>query len=131
MDLLLTPEEALHIIDNSPITSHTNVFDFAERLCELYRDKNPRMDRFSLTLFCFYYVFQAGRLQGIREERNKNNCRGILKKLRGNRDIKTVATAVGISVTALTAYEDGKRTPRDEVKIALAAFYGKPVNDIF
>ena len=42
-----------------------------------------------------------------------------------------VASAVGISVSSLGMYETGARMPRDEVKLSLAKFYGRSVNDIF
>jgi len=42
-----------------------------------------------------------------------------------------VAAAVGISVSSLGMYETGARMPRDEVKLNLAKFYGRSVNDIF
>ena len=54
-----------------------------------------------------------------------------LRKLRGVMPRSRVAKAVGISVSALTMYETGQRVPRDPIKIKLAAFYGKSVQDIF
>lgn len=54
-----------------------------------------------------------------------------LTKLRGNKSITTVAAAVGISASAFSMYECGKRVPRDEVKIALANYYGKTVGWLF
>lgn len=55
----------------------------------------------------------------------------ILTSLRGETRREVVAAAVGISVSSLTMYEMGLRTPRDPVKIALAAYYGKSVHSIF
>lgn len=54
-----------------------------------------------------------------------------LRELRGNLPRITVASACGISVSALTMYETGQRVPRDEIKVKLARFYGKPVETIF
>lgn len=54
-----------------------------------------------------------------------------LKELRGKIPRQIVASATGISVSALAMYEAGERNPRDEVKIALARYYGKQVSDIF
>lgn len=54
-----------------------------------------------------------------------------LKELRGKTPRQIVASATGISVSALAMYEAGERNPRDEVKIALARYYGKQVSDIF
>ena len=50
---------------------------------------------------------------------------------RGNTPRKAVADAVGISVSALTMYELGNRVPRDELKVRLANYYGRTVQDLF
>ena len=54
-----------------------------------------------------------------------------LVKLRGNRSQELVANACGISVSALSMYEQGKRIPRDEIKVKLAEFYETSVQAIF
>lgn len=54
-----------------------------------------------------------------------------LRELRGDLPRLTVSNACGISVSALTMYETGQRIPRDEIKVKLAKFYGKPVEAIF
>lgn len=54
-----------------------------------------------------------------------------LRKLRGERKREEVAAAAKISVPALTMYELGQRNPRDDVKCALAAFFGVTVSEIF
>lgn len=54
-----------------------------------------------------------------------------LRELRGNIPRQKVAAAIGISESALAMYESGERNPRDEVKIALAAYYKKSVGDLF
>ena len=54
-----------------------------------------------------------------------------LRELRGKVPRQIVASATGISVSALAMYESGERNPRYEVKIALARYYGKQVSDIF
>lgn len=59
------------------------------------------------------------------------NTSKMLKELRGQRSQKEVADAVGISVSALGMYETGKRMPQDHIKVRLAAFYGKTVEEIF
>ncbi len=51
--------------------------------------------------------------------------------LRGNRTREEVAKAVGISVSALGMYEQGRRMPRDEVKVNLANYFNKDVQSIF
>lgn len=60
--------------------------------------------------------------------------RSVAKKLialRGKRSREEVAKAVGISVSALQMYENGKRMPKDEIKIKLANFYGVTVQYLF
>ena len=54
-----------------------------------------------------------------------------LRKLRGEKPRKSVAKALGISVSALTMYETGQRIPRDEIKILLARYYDTPIETIF
>lgn len=52
-------------------------------------------------------------------------------KLRGNRTQEEVSEALGISKSALSMYETGKRIPRDPVKMKLARYYKKSVPFIF
>lgn len=54
-----------------------------------------------------------------------------LIELRGNRTQEEVARANDISVSAIGMYERGERIPRDELKIKLAAYYNKSVQEIF
>ena len=54
-----------------------------------------------------------------------------LKALRGKKSQQTVADEVGITKSALAMYERDERTPRDEVKVKLAAYYGETVQSIF
>ncbi len=54
-----------------------------------------------------------------------------LIKLRGNRTQEEVSEALGISKSALSMYETGKRIPRDPVKMKLARYYKKSVPFIF
>lgn len=51
--------------------------------------------------------------------------------LRGARMREEVAAACKISLSALIMYELGQRSPRDEIKIRLAHFYGVTVQHIF
>lgn len=55
----------------------------------------------------------------------------ILRKLRADRTYEEVALACGITERALYAYELGERIPRDEIKLRLASFYNKSVQEIF
>ncbi|MGI5848816.1 MAG: helix-turn-helix transcriptional regulator [Christensenellales bacterium] len=54
-----------------------------------------------------------------------------LLELRGKRPRIEVSRAVNITPSALSNYENGLRIPRDEIKISLAHFYGKTVEEIF
>lgn len=54
-----------------------------------------------------------------------------LKKLRGNRTIKEVSSAIGISSSALSMYEQGNRIPRDKIKTKIAKYYHSTVQEIF
>lgn len=54
-----------------------------------------------------------------------------LRELRGEKSREEVSNACGISVSALAMYETGGRTPRDEVKVALARYYGSNVGTLF
>lgn len=54
-----------------------------------------------------------------------------LIKLRGERTQEKVAAENGISISALSMYEQGNRVPRDEVKVKLAKYYGSTVDAIF
>lgn len=54
-----------------------------------------------------------------------------LIKARGNKKREEVAAAIGVSLSAITMYENGERVPRDETKIKLAEFYNKTVQELF
>ena len=54
-----------------------------------------------------------------------------LKLLRGEKSQSEVAEAVGITPSALSMYENGERIPKDEIKVKLAEFYQKSVQEIF
>lgn len=54
-----------------------------------------------------------------------------LVELRGEKSRADVATALGISISALQMYEIGERVPRDEIKSKIAHFYKKSVQSIF
>ena len=54
-----------------------------------------------------------------------------LRQLRGNRSRAEVASAIGVSVSAIQMYENGTRIPRDQTKFAIADFYGETVGAIF
>ena len=54
-----------------------------------------------------------------------------LLALRGNKTVREVSAAIGVSPGSWCMYESGKRTPRDEVKIRIAQYFGVEVSDIF
>lgn len=54
-----------------------------------------------------------------------------LLQLRGKQKREDVAQAIGVSVSAMSMYENGERIPRDAIKIKLAAYYEKTVQEIF
>jgi transcriptional regulator with XRE-family HTH domain len=54
-----------------------------------------------------------------------------LRALRGTRSQEEVAEALGISQSALCAYETDKRVPRDPVKVRIAEYYKRSVQFIF
>lgn len=54
-----------------------------------------------------------------------------LVELRGKTPREVVAVSCGVSYSAMTMYELGKRIPRDEIKVKLAAYYGKSVDELF
>lgn len=54
-----------------------------------------------------------------------------LLELRGKRRREDVAKAVGVSVSAIAMYENGERIPRDDIKIKLANYFEKSVQEIF
>ena len=54
-----------------------------------------------------------------------------LRKLRGKKSRAEVAKACCITISALTMYETGKRIPRDVIKIKLANYYKRTIQNIF
>ena len=54
-----------------------------------------------------------------------------LTELRGDKSQAQVAKDVGIATSTLGMYETEQRMPRDNIKIALAKYYNKTVQEIF
>lgn len=54
-----------------------------------------------------------------------------LTELRGDRSQERVARDNNLSLSAYTKYERGERIPRDEIKIRLARYYERTVQEIF
>ena len=64
-------------------------------------------------------------------ELNKRNTAEKLIELRGERTQTEIANGVGIAQSTYAMYETGRRTPTDEIKIKIAKYYGKSVQEIF
>lgn len=54
-----------------------------------------------------------------------------LRKARGNIPREEVAKAVGVSISAISMYENSDRIPRDAIKVKLAHYYGTTVQALF
>lgn len=55
----------------------------------------------------------------------------ILRKLRGDRTQEEIAAILGITKSSWAMYERDERVPRDEVKIRIANFFCKTVQELF
>lgn len=62
---------------------------------------------------------------------NRTRIGQKLRILRGNTPIQTVADACRVTANAISNYEAGARVPNDEIKQALAKYYGLTVQEIF
>lgn len=62
---------------------------------------------------------------------DRNKIAERLRELRGTKSREEVANACGISISAVSMYENGMRIPRDEVKVKLARLYGTNVEKLF
>lgn len=62
---------------------------------------------------------------------NKKEIAKKLVELRGEKNVSEVAESLGISKSALYMYESGERIPRDDIKIRIASYYKKTVDEIF
>lgn len=67
----------------------------------------------------------------VREMKSRQEIGQELRELRGEKTREEVALAVGVTASSITMYEVGERVPRDEVKVALANYYGKSVGALF
>ncbi|MGM7634210.1 helix-turn-helix transcriptional regulator [Bacillus sp. Hm123] len=62
---------------------------------------------------------------------NKELIAKKLVSLRGNKTRSEVSTEIDVSESALAMYETGKRVPRDDIKVRIAKYYKKTVQEIF
>lgn len=54
-----------------------------------------------------------------------------LRTLRGEKTLEEAAKELDISPSTLGMYEQGRRVPRDNVKIRIAKFYNVSIEEIF
>lgn len=54
-----------------------------------------------------------------------------LRALRGSRSQEEIAGEIGITKSSWAMYERNERVPRDEVKVKIANYFGKTVQEIF
>lgn len=62
---------------------------------------------------------------------NETSVGSTLRKLRGEKTQREISTALGVTKSSWAMYERGERIPRDEVKIEIAKYFGKSVQEIF
>ena len=55
----------------------------------------------------------------------------VLRALRGEKSQNEVSAALGVTKSSWSMYERGERIPRDEIKIEIANYFGKTVQEIF
>jgi DNA-binding XRE family transcriptional regulator len=55
----------------------------------------------------------------------------ILRTLRGDKSQEAIANEIGITKSSWAMYEREERIPRDEVKIKIANYFRKTVQEIF
>lgn len=81
-------------------------------------------------LFTAQYVSIQEEVESM-PEIDLNQMAERLKKARGDKTREEVCKEVGISRSALMMYENGKRIPRDRIKIRLANFYNVGIEELF
>lgn len=54
-----------------------------------------------------------------------------LKKLRGTKTLAEVGNDLNVTAMAISLWENGERTPSDDMKVRIAAYYNVTVTDIF
>ena len=54
-----------------------------------------------------------------------------LRTLRGSRTLSEVSEALGVSEMAVSLWERGERTPSDDMKVKIAAYFKRSVMSIF
>lgn len=64
-------------------------------------------------------------------ELNPKAIGAYLRQLRGAKTQEEVANAIGVTSMAISSYENGERIPRDEIKIRIANYYDRTVQQVF
>lgn len=64
-------------------------------------------------------------------EMNRELIGRRLRDLRGDAPQAEVASAVGVTVVAISQYERGERIPTDAIKVELARYFNQTVDSIF
>ena len=67
----------------------------------------------------------------MRKQTNAAKIGTELRALRGGRTQREVAEAVHVTAQAIHKYEIGAMVPADDIKVALANYFDKTVEDIF
>ena len=62
---------------------------------------------------------------------NREKIGSMLRSLRGEKPQAEVAAELGVTPMAISQYEQGERIPNDDMKIKIASYYGKTVQELF
>lgn len=54
-----------------------------------------------------------------------------LRDLRGGKSREEVAVACGVTAQAISMYENGARVPSDDIKVRIAEYFKRTVQEIF
>ncbi len=106
---------------------HLCLPEYNELIETAYKERGS----FGLATDAFYFGVAVGMKQMKDENKKLNIIGNNIREARGSRSIDEVCKAVGITDTALMAYESGERMPRDSVKMKLAKYYQKRISDLF
>lgn len=55
----------------------------------------------------------------------------MLRQLRGDKTQAEVAKILGITKSSWAMYERDQRIPRDEIKVRIATYFGKSIEELF
>ena len=55
----------------------------------------------------------------------------LLRELRGGKTQEEIAKDIGITKSAWAMYERGERIPRDEVKVKIAKYFVRTIEELF